>query len=173
MLHTDDSFPLARNFVQFGYVTNDIGAAIARLASTAGIRQWRRETGLRQRVQADSHCTVDIALACVGPTMLELVQPVDGDRSLYGAAGKLAERGAIALHHLAYGVPSLSEWQRLLRVVKAQRLRVTQMDAPGLPLRTLCLDLGLGHHNEYLLLDEGGRMHFATVPQNLHGYGGP
>ena len=167
MQEPKNSYPFTRNFVQFGYVTDDIDAAIARLSASCGVSQWRRAEGVRLRIQANTHCTINVALAYVGPTMIELIQPVDGDMSLYGPALANAEgRGAIKLHHLGYAVPSEREWQRMTQTVEAHRLRVTKVDDPDLPLRTLHVDFGYGYHNEYLLFDEAGLKLFASVPQN-------
>jgi hypothetical protein len=160
------TFPFTSNFVQFGYVTDDIDAAIAKLSDSCGVSRWRRGNPIRLRVQADTSCTIKAALAYVGPTMLELIQPIDGDMSLFGPAMPKGERGGIRLHHLAYGVRSQEEWRQLVHAVQAKEVRVTKVDDPDLPLRTLYVDFGLGHHNEYLLLDEAGQKLFASVPQN-------
>jgi hypothetical protein len=160
------NFSFAENFVQFGYVTNDMDAAIAKLSADWGVSRWRCGNPMKLRVKTDTHCTIKAALAYVGPTMLELIQPLDGDMSLFGPAMPQGEPGGIRLHHLAFGVRSEAQWQKMVRAVAAKRLRVTKVDDPDLPLRTLYLDFGLGHQNEYLLLDEAGRKLFASVPQN-------
>jgi hypothetical protein len=167
MQDPENNFPFMRNFVQFGYVTNDIDAAIASLSASCGVARWRRGNDIRLRVRADTHCTIKAALAYVGPTMIELIQPIDGDMSLYGTAVPGDEPGSIKLHHLAYGVTSAAEWDRLVHAVEKQQVKVTKVDDPDLPLRTLYVDFGFGHHCEFLLLDAAGKKLFATVPQNL------
>jgi hypothetical protein len=172
MQDPEGNFPFMRNFVQFGYVTNDIDAAIESLSASCGVTRWRRGQDMRLRIQADTHCTIRVALAYVGPTMIELIQPVDGDMSLYGTAVPGDEPGSITLHHLAYGVPSAAEWNRLVQTVGKQQLRITKVDDPDLPLHTLYVDFGFGHHNEYLLLDAAGSKLFESVPQNLPEWSG-
>ncbi len=117
---------LFRNFVQLGYVTDDIDAAAAYLESAMGtgpcVKSYASSLGGgRPPASASDPRTafvvvdgrpadewrIDVALVNAGPTNLEVIRPVDGAVDLYRDAVRPGE--PVTLHHVGFVVDDFDE----------------------------------------------------------------
>jgi len=96
--------PLGR-FLELGYVTSDLGAAMAAFRAEFGIERWM-ETGIATiDLGAGRTAQLKIAVAFMGRVLIELQEPIGGDVDWYRDV--LPQQGfAVRLHHLGFGVPS-------------------------------------------------------------------
>jgi methylmalonyl-CoA/ethylmalonyl-CoA epimerase len=108
---TNSGTPLFTGISQIGIVVRDLDAAVARYWSDLGIGPWRIFTidpantpGMTLRGRPVEHA-FRAALAMVGATQLELIEPGEGP-SLY--AEHLDEHGE-GVHHVAFGVSGLDD----------------------------------------------------------------
>jgi Glyoxalase/Bleomycin resistance protein/Dioxygenase superfamily len=117
---------LFRNFVQLGYVTDDIDAAAAFLESAMGagkcVKSYASSLGggrpparagaprsafvVVDGVPADEW-RIDVALVNAGPTNLEIIRPVHGAVGLYRDAVRPGEPAT--LHHVGFAVDDFDE----------------------------------------------------------------
>jgi Glyoxalase/Bleomycin resistance protein/Dioxygenase superfamily len=117
---------LFRNFVQLGYVTDDIDAAASYLESAVGtgtcLRSYQSSLGggrppagpdaprtayvVVDGVTAEEW-TIDVALVNAGPTNLEIIRPVGGAVGLYRDAVRPGEPAT--LHHVGFAVDDFDE----------------------------------------------------------------
>ena len=117
---------LFRNFVQLGYVTDDIEAAAAYLESTLGtgtcVRSYQSSLGGGRLPSAPGgpraayvvvdgvlagQWTIDVALVNAGRTNLEIIRPVSGAVGLYQDAVRPGEPAT--LHHVGFVVDDFDE----------------------------------------------------------------
>lgn len=87
-----------------GFAVRDIDAAVAFYSQSFGVREWER-IALPER-------HMDVAVARVGTTLLELIAPTSPDAAF---AKFLDERGP-GMHHIAYRVDDI---EAALAAVKA------------------------------------------------------
>jgi Glyoxalase/Bleomycin resistance protein/Dioxygenase superfamily len=117
---------LFRNFVQLGYVTDDIEAAAAFLESTMGagpcLRSYASSLGggrpparagaprgtfvVVDGVPADEW-RIDVALVNAGPTNLEIIRPAGGAVGLY--RDSIRPGTPATLHHVGFAVDDFDE----------------------------------------------------------------
>ena len=105
---------------QVGLVVKDLHASAGYYAETLGIRPWYlvksppKEMVYCRGQEVPPEFT--IALAFTGNIQLELIQPRDGDRSIYS---EHLERGKEGLHHFGYFVWNLDRY-----LERAQKLGI-------------------------------------------------
>lgn len=160
---------LFRNFVQLGYVTDDIDAAAAYLESAAGtgkcVKSYRSSLGggrppatagepraayvVVDGVPADAW-TIDVALVNAGPTNLEIIRPVGGAVGLYRDA---VRPGAPAtLHHVGFAVDDFDEASAV--VTASGRTWKQYGDSGAIRFGYLDLRAELGHFVEVMELGQ-------------------
>lgn len=88
-------------FFQLGYVSHDLERAIAHYQEHHGIERFAMFDN-RAMLEAEGSDApfMRVALAYLGPVMIELIEPEPGRDSIYAHA--LRADGGIALHHLGY-----------------------------------------------------------------------
>ncbi len=96
---------------QVGYVTREIGKSITAFAAT-GIGPWFFASGARMKASdaqgVDMNMHLSIALANSGSLQIELIQPIDGDISIYDDT--LAASGEeMVVHHYSSWPENLAE----------------------------------------------------------------
>jgi hypothetical protein len=152
---------LSRNLFHTGYAVGDADKAIANLAATFGIRDWKIV-----RLPEDSPGKA-LAFAYAGEMMIELVDTRPGGVAIYDG---WAPEGtsAIRLHHLGHFAHSREEFEAITRQFAEQGIAMAIDDEmPGLLwyryFDTLAL---LGHYTEFVLMLPGGEAFWADVPRN-------
>jgi hypothetical protein len=153
---------------QIGYATSDCKEAMRRYGERYGVRNFMYLDANRTEVAPGQVATIHVAMAFVGDTMIELIEPAGGADTIYREV--LPASGfAVRQHHLGYAMFSEAEWEAAQ--VEARRLGVRvalQGEAPGV-MRYQYLDTraDIGHYIEYLYyLGEGGKQLFGAVPRN-------
>ncbi|WP_024796515.1 VOC family protein [Tomitella biformata] len=169
---------LFRNFMQVGYVADDIDAAAqfleTRLGTVSCAKHYKSSLGGgRPQAGLDGPATsfvvvngaladewvIDVALVNAGPTNLEIIRPVSGSVDLY----RNAIRPGIpaTLHHLGFRV---DDFDAATAVVKASGREWAQFGVSG-GVRFGYLDMTaeMGHFVEVMELDEAGAEGFVRL----------
>lgn len=156
-------------FIQLGYVTADIDAAIAYFTRTAGVSEWLRWPGVVVEKEVDGAMTrsvLDLAMAWRGSTMLELIRPVSGAIGIYSLRG--AGDAPVNLHHIGHGVPGdEAAFERQLEAMAAAGhpvALVTRNDNGNYALVDTRSTTGL--YTEYLWGRAKGIALFESIPHN-------
>lgn len=163
---------LFRNFMQIGYVTDDIDAASAYLESRWGttrcVKHYKSSLGAVQGrrtpyVVVDGEpadeWVIDVALVNAGPTNLEIIRPVSGAVDLYRNAIRPGQPAT--LHHLGFVVADFDEASS---VVAASGKAWKQFgDSGGIRFGYLDMRAELGHFVEVMELDEASTKGFAQL----------
>jgi len=156
-------------FIQLGYVTADIDAAIAYFTRTAGISEWLRWNDVAVEKMVDgavARSKLDLAMAWRGSTMLELIRPVSGAIGIYNLRG--AGDSPVNLHHIGHGVPGdEADFERQLQTMEAAGqpvALVTRNDNGNYALVDTRNTTGL--YTEYLWGRDKGNALFASIPRN-------
>jgi hypothetical protein len=165
---------LTRNFMQIGYVTDDIDAAASYLESVFGtvqcVRHFRSSLGrgnpdaspgsyvVVDGVTADEWL-VDVALVNAGATNLEIIRPLDGAVDLYRAAVRPGVPATV--HHLGFRI---DDFDAASAVVAASGMTWKQFGRSG-DVRFGYLDATatLGHFIEVMELGPDGAGMFAGL----------
>jgi Glyoxalase/Bleomycin resistance protein/Dioxygenase superfamily len=165
---------LMRNFLQIGYVTDDIDAAASYLESTFGtiecVKHFRSSLGrANSRAAPGSFVVVDgvtaeewlidVALVNAGATNLEIIRPVDGAVDLYRRAIRPGVPATV--HHLGFRV---DDFDAASEAVAASGLSWKQFGRSG-DVRFGYLDATatLGHFIEVMELGPQGAAMFAGL----------
>jgi len=153
---------LLENFFQFGYVTTDLEAAMAVYRERFDVPAFMILDGSVLKPGAQS--TLRVALAWIGDTMVELIQPVGEPSPLYAEA---LPKAGIRLHHLGYRVRDEGRWAGVLAAIAQNDVPMVAMSAPGGSLECAYADARahLGHHLEFVWTKAGQPDYFAHVPR--------
>jgi len=172
---------LFRNFVQLGYVTDDIDAAALYLESAMGtgkcVKSYTASLGggrppahagagrsafvVVDGVPADEWC-IDVALVNAGPTNLEVIRPVRGAVGLYRDAVRPGQPAT--LHHVGFTVDDFDE---ATAVVEASGRSWKQFGDSG-EIRFGYLDMRaeLGHFVEVMELGQPTARWLAQIDES-------
>jgi hypothetical protein len=160
------TFPLFGGFFQRGYITRDLDEAMKRLADGYGVHRFHEIRDLSGPGR-EHFMSRHIALAYIGNTMIELIEPNLDVRTIY--AEHLPEPGKVArLHHLGFLVDDDTAFQALEARLATLELPVAAAGDYGAVLKYLYADARpeLGHYLEYIRLGDEGRELFAAIPRN-------
>lgn len=169
---------LFRNFVQLGYVTDDIDAAAAYLESTAGtgkcVKSYQSSLGGgRPPASADDprdayvvvdgvladEWTIDVALVNAGPTNLEVIRPVGGAVGLYQDAVRPGTPAT--LHHVGFVVDDFDEASAV--VAASGRTWKQYGDSGEIRFGYLDMRAELGHFVEVMELGQPAASWLAQI----------
>lgn len=168
---------LFRRFVQVGYVTDDIDAAVAHFESTLGTVQCVVHRGSSlgvgdgpasdapgsSWVKVDGvvapEWTIDVALVNAGPTNLEIICPVAGAVDLYRDAIRPGEPATI--HHLGFLVDDFDEATEI--VEKSGRSWAQYGVSGGIRFGYLDMTAEMGHYVEIMEMDDASAQGFAQL----------
>jgi hypothetical protein len=176
---------LMRNFMQLGYVTEDLDAAVDFLESTLGtvqcVKHYRSSLGrpttepgvtdpLTGSPRLDgSHVVVDgslaaewvidVALVNAGPTNIEIIRPVSGSVELYRS--RLRPDVPATFHHLGFRIDDFDEVDALVQ--RSGRTWAQYGASGGMRFGYLDLSAELGHFVEVMELDEGSERMFSNL----------
>ena len=169
---------LFRNFMQIGYVTDDIDAASAYLESTLGtvtcVKHYMSVLGggrlpvdggastgpfvVVDGVPADEW-VIDVALVNAGPTNIEIIRPVSGSVDLY--RGAIRPGVPATMHHLGFRIDDFDE---ATAVVEASGKSWAQYgDSGGLRFGYLDMTAELGHYIEVMELGPASARNFEQL----------
>lgn len=143
-------------FFQVGYVARDLDAAMTQFGKRFGPVEFQ----VIDAVEPHLH-TRRIALAWIGATMIELIEPNQHVPSIYIDALP-ASPGEIRFHHLGC---LIADYPGTLRRLEAEGYDVPFAMSYGEVLDCCYADTRaqLGHYMEYIRLGDEGRKWFASV----------
>jgi len=159
---------LFRNFLQLGYVTDDVDAAVAYLQATMGTGRCITSYGSKlgggrppaaggprgAYVVVDGaladEWTIDVALVNAGPTNLEVIRPVAGAVGLYRDAVRPGVPAA--LHHVGFTVDDFDEASAV--VAASGRTWAQYGDSGEIRFGYLDMRAELGHYVEIMELGQ-------------------
>jgi len=154
-------------FYQVAYVTNEIERALELCAQTHGAYQFARLPGLRYQTGPGREAICHVALAYVGDTEIEIIQPLDGDVGFYREV--LPASGfALRFHHLARLHESRQEVEAQITAYRlGGRALPVDGSSPG-SARYYYADFRaeLGHYIEGIWFEPGARQWLSTIPRN-------
>ena len=156
---------LFRNFMQIGYVTEDLDAAIAYFESTLGTVRCRTTykssvSGVVVDGDTAEEWVIDVALVNAGATNLEIISPVSGSVDLYRPA--IRPGAPATFHHLGFRIPDFDEasaivaangktWKQYGRLEGALRFGYVDMTEE------------LGHYVEVMELEPAFARYLASL----------
>ena len=144
--------------VQIAYVTNNLDRAKALFQADYGVRRWLDLGAAAGRtsivIQARDGARIEIraAIAYVGATQFELIQPVDDPDGLYTDVLRGERAFAIRLHHLGFrqdGAPAVRALEARLKITHAIPLAT---ESELTPVVYADARDQLGHYLEYFSL---------------------
>jgi hypothetical protein len=166
---TDSGLVLGQAF-QTAYVTTDMDAAVASFRDRFGVGQFFRSGRRTVSLDSGGRMTMEIALAWVGSTMLEIIQPIADDVAVY--ADWLPKHGfAVRFHHIGFRLRSSDEWNAMLERNERHGHQVV-FNLTASNTRALYIDTvaALGHYVEYLFYIDPPNTSLPRIPQNVPGY---
>jgi hypothetical protein len=154
-----------KNTFQIAYVTNDLRRAVEVFQSQQGVKEIAIFDDFTLEVAGGRQAVINVGLAYVGETQVEIIEPVSGEVDLYRTW--LPEEFAVRHHHFCHRLDSIAE----LESVKS---RYEEGDCP------IALDASLGetrlfyadttqlldHYQEYAWIDPEAEKFMATLPRN-------
>lgn len=154
-------------FLQVAYVTTDLDQAIAHFAEHHGVSRWTPLHDLSIEIRAGEQARLNVALAFVGPTQLELIQPIGGADAIYREP--LPAQGfALKFHHVAQLLDTEEAFELRREELRAQG-HVFRVDgqSPG-ATRYFYTDYRdtLGHYVETCWYTPAGRGFMAQIARN-------
>jgi hypothetical protein len=164
--HEATHVPLS-GLYQIAFVTTDLDQAMQLFSETYGIGRFRIKRDIPS-APGLPEMSAHVAHAYVGPMMIELIQPVGGDDTLYREI--LPQHGfGIRPHHFGFIVRSEQELERISAALEAKKVPIAfDASMPGVA-RAVYADARrtLGHYLEYVYLrPEARRSYYAEVPHN-------
>jgi hypothetical protein len=154
-------------FLQIGYVTTDVDEAIARFGAKHNVPAWARLPGIEIESMGGRRCRLNIALAFVGTTQLELIEPLSGDDRIYRDA--LPQTGfGIRHHHIAQLIESEAAFETQREEMPASGVSiVVDGQSPG-AARYFYTDhrATLGHYIEHIWYTSAGLTGMQQLPRN-------
>ena len=90
----------APGLYQLAYVTNDFEQALGQCAAIHGVREFAKLPRIDIDLGSGRTVVCNLALAWIGPTQLEVIQPLEGEVAVY-AEGLPSSGFGLKLHHLA------------------------------------------------------------------------
>jgi Glyoxalase/Bleomycin resistance protein/Dioxygenase superfamily len=167
MGHATTFFPGAA-VQQIGYATTDVVETVKRYRERYGIREFLMLPNTVSNISPGRTATINVAMAFVNGTMIELIEPAGGADSIYRDV--LPSSGyAVRHHHLGYAMFNEPDWQSTQREIERQKISIVlEGESPGV-IRYQYIDLcaDIGHYVEYLYyLGDGGRELLEAIPRN-------
>lgn len=162
------AFTPYQGFVQLAYVTTDFDRALAEFGQRWGVPQWLQLRELEIQTGPGRACRAHVALSFVGPTQLELIQPLSGDVGVYRY--RLPDQGyGLCLNHIAQLIQTESEFEALEAHVASAGIAVAlRGSANGGQCRYFYTDqrAALGHYFEHVWFSSEGLAFMAQVPRH-------
>jgi hypothetical protein len=159
-----------QGFLQLAYVTTDFDRALAEFGERYGVPRWLELRDLEIETGENRSCRAHVALSFVGPTQLELIQPLQGDDTVYRY--RLPDDGyALCINHIAQLIGTEAEYEALRAQTVALGVPIAMEGiGGGGSTRYFYTDFRdkLGHYLEHIWYSpEGLAFLRGNVPQNL------
>ena len=112
---------------QLAYATNDFEQALEQCTAIYGVREFTKLPRININLGAGRTVVCNLALAWVGTTQLEVIQPLEGEVAIY-AEGLPSSGFALKLHHLARLHATRAEVEALVEKYRSEG-RAVPIDA--------------------------------------------
>ena len=153
---------------QIGYATTDCAEAVRRYGERYGVSKFLLLPNTQSTISPGRSAVINVALAFVNGTMIELIEPVSGADAIYRDVLPMSGF-AVRQHYLGYAMFSEAEWQAKQEEIERQKITVVLAgEAPDV-MRYQYIDLreDIGHYVEYLYyLGRGGRELLDAIRRN-------
>jgi hypothetical protein len=157
-------------YFQTAYVTNDLQRAMAQLGKGYRIRDWHGNAEFTLRTQSGASASIKVALAYVGDTQIEIIEPAGGDDGLY--RDYLAGSGfQLVFHHLCKAFDTQEQYAENIDWLRREGVPLpvllSAQESKG--FGSVCyadFRETLGHYLEYVWFGEVGRAFMSAVPRN-------
>jgi len=156
---------------QTAYVTNDCDQAMGHLGETYAIKYWYSNPNFVCEIRPTKTMTIRLALAFVGDTQIEIIEPVAGAVAFYRDALGDGPQFQVRFHHVCVAYDTAEQYE-----TKVAKLRREGLDMPVDITREMRGPLGLacyvdlrhkcGHFIEHVWLSEIASAMMGSVPRN-------
>jgi hypothetical protein len=169
MPETNPGLFLGQAFQQ-GYVTTDMDRAVATFKDRYGAGAYKRTGKVSFPLDDGRRMTVDLAMGWIRDTMIEIIQPIADDVSVY--ADWLPKQGfALKFHHIGVRLYTAAEWDKMMAEANARGHKeafcITTPNSRSLYLDT---SADLGHYIEYIYYADVTKSNLGQLPQNVAGH---
>lgn len=157
---------LLDGFFQIGYATNDLDKALALFKDKFDMGPFAEMRNMAVQGPHNTDMTASFALAYKGDTMIELIQPVAGDTSMFDHVLP-TEDFAIRHHHFAFCLDSMEQLDEAEQKMRGQGIDIPVKGNGMEQVFFFYADTRpwLGHYSEYLTLTDKGRETYAQLPR--------
>ena len=156
------------DFFQFGYVVRDLTQAMELFSEKYGIKHYLEAVPLVNNVIANGKIVEHnllVSFANIGSQQIELIQPIADGSGTYSS--HLAQTSPIFLHHLGCRFMEKARWDAFRSNLDTDLHPIAFENADGNALFIYTNELStLGHHLEYMWLDDEASVMFDSIPQN-------
>lgn len=154
-----------KNVFQIAYVTNDLRRAVSVFQAEQGVAELAIFDDFTLDVEGGRRAVINVALAYVGETQLEIIEPVSGEVDLYRTW--LPEEFAVRHHHFCHRLDSVAELEALQRDYEQRGYEISLAASLG-ETRLFYADTTrlLDHYQEYAWVDSEAEAFMATLPRN-------
>lgn len=157
---------LLTGFFQIGYATNDLDKALALFRDKYDMGPFAEIRNIPVQGPNNTDLLANFALAYKGDTMIELIQPVEGDTSMFDHVLPNSDF-AVRHHHFAYCLDSMEQLNEAEAKMRAQDIAIPVQGNGMEQVFFFYADTRpwLGHYSEYLTLTDKGRATYAQLPR--------
>jgi len=153
---------------QIGYATTDVAEAVKRYRERYGVKEFLMLPHTASTISPGRTATLNVAMAFVNGTMIELIEPAGGADTIYREV--LPTSGfAVRHHHMGYAMFDEADWEATQREIERQQINIVLSgEEPGV-IRYQYIDArsDIGHYVEYLYyLGQGGQEMLKSIPHN-------
>lgn len=154
--------------LQVAYATTDLSRASALLGDKFGIARYLWVGRVDVVTDAGETMILNLAHALVGPTWIELIEPIAGAVEIFRNWLPAAGFG-LRLHHLGYHIADQEAWAQTMEEVRAAGIATIFSITRGPPSHACYIDTAaeLGHYVEYLYFPDIAQSTLVRIPQNL------
>ena len=154
-----------KNTFQIAYVTNDLRRAVEVFQSQQGVKEIAIFDDFTLEVAGGGQAVINVGLAYVGETQLEIIEPVSGQVELYRTW--LPDDFAVRHHHFCHRLDSVDELEALQAQYEQAGYQIA-LDASLGETRLFYADTTqlLDHYQEYAWIDAAAEQFIATLPRN-------
>lgn len=155
---------------QTAYVTTDMDRALSVFDQRFGVKQFLRSGRRTIPLETGGQMTMDIALAWMGDSMLEIIHPLADNVAVY--ADWLPKEGfGLRFHHVGVRLNSMQEWQQMLQEIRTRDHEICfQLTASNTKALYIDTAAALGHYVEYLFYMDPSNSSLPRIPQNIAGH---
>lgn len=154
-------------YYQVAYVTTDLDRAMKLFGETHGLHRYFEMRDLRYKTGPGREAHCDIALAYLGATEIEIIQPLDGDVQLYRDFLP-ADGFGVRFHHLCKLFETEAGFDAQIAAYEKRGMKFPIMgSAPGNSRYFYCdFRAELGHYLEGIVFEPQARGWLAEIPRN-------